>query len=101
MAQEPTPTNGTGSLRSLLRILPEVIGVFVALWRHRKRSGRPRPRPRHKDNPEPPSIVAYKLGRPDDPSVTNCVLCHRSIADVGTLGCGGINRKGQCPALLG
>jgi len=99
MPTEPGPAEGPNVLRTLLRALVDFAGLLVAIRPLFRRATRHKHRPHHANDTHETRGVALPVGDPGYPPVTHCVHCGRALADVRTLGCGGVNRKGICPRL--
>lgn len=84
-------------LRELRELVIETGGIILALLGARKLSRRRATRKARRDYSRAIGSLADSQRRTNNPATANCVYCLRSPADVATLGCGGPDRKGQCP----
>lgn len=85
-------------LRELRGVIADAFGFALALFGSRKLAHRHKARTRRShDRGEAGDLVDSHSGADNSP-FTHCLFCGRSIRDVESLGCGGSNRKGICPA---
>lgn len=84
-------------LRELRGVIADAFGFALALFGARRLKARHVAREKRRHDGAEAEPLAISFGRPDDPTVTHCIYCSRSVGDVETLGCGGANRKGICP----
>jgi len=97
MGAEPPPADRAGILRVILSAVVDLAGMFVAFRAVHKRATRRKRRAKDAEHAHKARGVAGELSPPDDSTVAHCIHCGRSVDDIRTLGCGGLNRKGKCP----
>jgi hypothetical protein len=85
-------------VRSVLSAALEIAGMLVALRAIHRRTTRKRRAAKASADSLAARALANDLSRAGGPAVTHCIHCGRSFRDVETLGCGGTDRKGKCPA---
>jgi len=84
-------------LREVRGFIGQAFGFALALRGARHVRRRYKARKEGGDDSRPPRGLAGPNSSASVTSSTHCLHCGRTFRDIETLGCGGANRKGQCP----